>query len=461
MPDQPVLLSALWPFPGRSPVLKVVAIVTLVVAFIVPLVLIHGIIAEREGRRLEVGKEIGEAWGQAQRVFGPVLVIPYREAVAAGFGVDRAPVDREIYVLPDRYVVAARLDPELRRRGLFEAVVYRAMIDVSGSFVVPDPSEWAPKGAEIRWDAARLLLDVRDRRSLDAGLAVQWSDGRMLAFAPSRHEAGLSAAMPLSAAAVGQAQDFALSLSLKGSDTLTFLPLGRDTQVTASSRWRDPSFMGRYLPDVRDVSDDGFTARWTVSYFARDFAQILTAGDFRSLPPVLERAEFGTRLIPAVTAYQQAERAVKYGLLIIIGTFTTFFLFEIVRGLRIHIFQYGLVGLALCVFYLLLVSLSERIGFDGAYAAASLAVIGQVLLYCHRTVGGWRGTTILGGLLATTYAALHQLMRLEDQALLVGSIALFAALSAIMLVTRRIDWYALSARNAAASPAGRPASDSS
>jgi inner membrane protein len=391
-----------------------------------------------------------------------VLVIPYREAQSeAAIAANHPPIEREVYMLPDRYVIAARIDPEVRRRGLFETVVYRTALDISGSFVVADPAEWAPKGAQIHWDAVRLLVDVRDRRSLDAGLAVRWSDGRMLAFVPSRHESGLSTATPLSAEAVGQAHDFALSLTLKGSEALTFLPLGRDTQVTASSPWRDPSFMGRYLPDKRDVSEHGFAATWTVSYFARDFAQVLGPGDPRAFTPAVDRSEFGVRLISAVTAYQQAARAAKYGLLIIIGTFTTFFLFEILRGLRIHIFQYGLVGLALCVFYLLLVSLSEQIGFGPAYAAASVAVIGQILLYCHRAVGGWPGTLILGGLLAVTYAALYQLMLLEDQALLIGSIGLFAALSAIMLVTRRIDWYALGRREQAAAPAGGGASESS
>jgi inner membrane protein len=462
MPDQPAVPSFPWPFRGRSPVLKVIAILALVVAFIVPLAMIHGAIGEREGRRLGVVNEIGESWGRAQRVFGPVLVIPYREARSeAAIAANHQPVEREIYLLPDRYAIAARIDPEVRRRGLFETVVYRSTLDISGNFIVPDPSEWAPKGAEILWDAARLLIDVRDRRSLDAGLAVRWSDGRMLAFAPSRRESGLSAATPLSAASVGQAQDFALTVALKGSEALTFLPLGRDTQVAASSPWRDPSFIGQHLPDVRDVSESGFSATWTVSYFARDFAQVLGPGDPRTFTPGFDRSEFGVRLISAVTAYQQAERAVKYGLLIIVGTFTTFFLFEIIRGLRIHIFQYGLVGLSLCVFYLLLVSLSEQVGFGPAYLAASVVVVGQILLYCHRAVGGWRGTFLLGGLLAVTYAALYQLMLLEDLALLIGSIGLFAALSAIMLVTRRIDWYALSAGGPSAVPAAGSASESS
>ena len=390
-----------------------------------------------------------------------MLVIPYREALSdAAIAANHLPIEREVYLLPDRYAIAARIDPEVRRRGLFETVVYRSALDISGSFVVPDPSEWAPKGAQVRWDAGRMLVDVRDRRSVDAGLAVRWSDGRMLAFVPSRRESGLITATPLSPASVGQAQDFALSVTLKGSEALTFLPLGRDTQVVASSTWRDPSFIGGHLPDARDVSDKGFSATWTVSYFARDFAQILGPGDPRSPTPGIDRSEFGVRLVSAVTTYQQAERVVKYGLLIIVSTFTTFFLFETIRGLRIHIFQYGLVGLSLCVFYLLLVSLSEQVGFGPAYLTASVAVVIQLLLYCHRTVGGWRGTLLLGGLLTTTYAALYQLMLLEDQALLIGSIALFTALSAIMLVTRRIDWY-VAGREPAVAPASGPASESS
>jgi inner membrane protein len=432
----------------RSPILKVLAIVALALVFLIPLALVRDVISEREGRRAGVIREIGESWGHAQRVFGPILVIPYREALTdADIAMKREPGEGEAQLLPDRYVIASRVEPELRRRGLFEAAVYRAKVDVSGDFVIPDPAEWAPKGAIIRWDAARVLLDVRDRRSLSAGAAIRWADGRMLAFTPSRNESGLSAPVELGSAATRQPLEFALSLELKGSDMLGFLPLGRDTHVTATSSWPDPSFVGKYLPDARTVSARGFDAAWTVSYFARDYPQLVTSSTgLRGFSSAIEQSEFGFRLMSAVTAYQQAERAVKYGLLIIVGTFTTFFLFEIIRGLRIHIFQYGLVGLSLCVFYLLLVSLSEQIGFGLAYLIATTAVIPQILLYCHGALGGFRGTAILGGLLTATYAALYQLMLLEDQALLVGSIGLFAALSAIMLVTRRIDWYALGAR---------------
>jgi inner membrane protein len=455
MPDQPTLPALLT---VRSPVLKVASILGLVIAFLLPLALVRDVIVEREGRRAGVVSEIGGSWGRAQRVFGPILVIPYREPLTEGdIAAKREPTERELQILPDRYVIAARIEPELRRRGLFEAAVYRAKLDISGDFVIPDTMAWAtPKGSTILWDQARVLLDVRDRRSLSAGIALRWSDGRMLAFAPSQNDRGLSTPVPLTAEASKQPLEFALSLELKGSDTLGFLPLGRDTHVAASSSWPDPSFTGKYLPDTRSVSARGFDAAWTVSYFARDFPQLTaSSAGLRAYWGAIDQSEFGIRLMSAVTAYQQAERAVKYGLLIIVGTFTTFFLFEIVRGLRIHIFQYGLVGLSLCVFYLLLVSLSEQIDFAPAYLAASAAVIAQILLYCHTALAGVRGTALLGVLLVLTYGALYQLMLLEDQALLIGSIGLFLALSAIMLVTRRIDWYALGARATAPEPRSR------
>jgi inner membrane protein len=438
----PTLLTA------RSPILKVVAIITLVLAFVIPLSLVRDVIAEREKRRAGAIAEIGESWGRAQRVFGPILAVTYREApTPLDIEMNRSPSEREVQFLPDRYMIASRIEPELRRRGLFEAAVYRAKMDVSGDFVLPDPAEWVPKDATILWKTARVLLDVRDRRSLSAGMALRWAGGRTAAFAPNRNESGLSASVPLAASSVGQPLEFAVSLDLKGSDSLGFLPLGRDTHVAASSSWPDPGFIGKYLPDARTVSAKGFDASWSVSYFARDFPQMVnSSAGVQAYIGAIDQAEFGVRLVSTVAAYQQAERAVKYGLLIIVGTFTTFFLFEITRGLRIHIFQYGLVGLSLCVFYLLLVSLSEQIGFAAAYLAASAAVIAQILLYCHGTLGGTRGTAFLGGLLVVTYGALYQLMLLEDQALLIGSIGLFAALSAIMLVTRRIDWYALGAR---------------
>ena len=445
MSDQPAL-----PLPAglaafRSPILKVVAIVGLVLAFLIPLALVHDTIMEREGRRAGAVAEIGKSWGRAQRVFGPVLAISYQEALTStDIEFKRPPTVREAHLLPDRYVVDSRIDPELRRRGLFEAAVYRTKLDVSGDFIIPDPATWAPQGATILWES-RARADRRTRPAQPVRRPRPALERREHAVlrAQREHERPQRVGCP-DEGGRRPALEFALALKLKGSDTLSFLPLGRDTHVTASSSWPDPSFVGSHLPDQRTVSPKGFDAAWTVSYFARDYPQIVASGaGINSFTQAIDKSEFGIRLASAVTAYQQAERAVKYGLLIIVGTFTTFFLFEILRGLRIHIFQYGLVGLSLCVFYLLLVSLSEQIGFGAAYLIAASAVIVQIVLYCHHALGGIRGTALLGSLLVATYGALYQLMLLEDQALLMGSIGLFAALSAIMLVTRRIDWYAL------------------
>lgn len=432
-----------------SPALKVLAIVFLTVAFLLPVFLVYDVIGEREDRYREVVAEIGGSWGGPQRVIGPILVVPFRvPSEPRADGTPLPPLERQLVILPDRYEVEAQAAPETRRRGLFEAVVYTVDLALSGQFLIGDAASLAGPQATIDWAGAYLYVGVADPRSIREGASLRWG-GRDLPFQPGapgelgqRFGAGMTLRLPgLSAESAQSAIPFATTLRLNGSQRLDFLPLGRSTRVTAGSNWPDPSFDGAFLPVRSGIGPQGFTAEWELSYFGRGYPQAWVGGEGDYLSSVSGSA-FGVRFFQPVSAYQQTERSAKYGMLFIVFTFTLFFLFEAVARLRIHVFQYGLVGLSLCLFYLLLLSFAEQIGFAAAYGVGAAAVVAQIVLYCRPVLGTWKRSVVLGALLAILYGALYALMQLEDLALLLGSIGLFLALSGVMYVTRRIDWYA-------------------
>ncbi len=448
-PSQPA--PRLWPSgfsPTGAPVLKVLLILIAVVGFLIPLALVHGVITEREHRYRSVVSEIGGLWGQAQQVAGPILIVPFRRSIPGTDG-EFSNTQQLVFFLPDQYTVAADVAPEIRHRGLFEAVVYTADVTIGGTFVLPDAAQWSPAGAMILWDEAMVVVGVSDSRSIGSGVAIAWRDEtlRLSPGAPGLSQltsGGMHAAVPDLTTIARQSIPFELRLRFNGSDSLALLPLGRESQFAVSSSWTDPSFFGAFLPDAHSISEDGFEANWTVSHFGRGYSQQWSGRDVNErLARTVRASELGVRFVQPVSEYLQAERAAKYGVLFIVFTFATLFLFEIVAGVRVHIFQYGLVGLSLCLFYLLLLALAEHLGFGVAYAIGASAVVGQIVLYTRKILASAKRTFGLGLLLAGLYGALYVLMGLEDFVLLLGSVGLFIALGAVMYVTRDIDWYAV------------------
>lgn len=219
-------------------------------------------------------------------------------------------------------------------------------------------------------------------------------------------------------------------------------PVGRQTDLSVAAPWPDPSFIGAFLPSRSAITEEGFDAQWSVSYFGRSYPQSWLSSAEGDAPFLaMPESTFGVRLYQTVDTYQQVERSAKYGMLFVVFTFTALFLFEVTRGRRVHIIQYGLVGLALCIFYLLLLSFAERFGFGPAYALGTAAIVAEIGLYARAVMGGWRPAGLLAAVLAGLYAALYLLLQLEDLALMIGSIGLFVGLGAVMYATRRIDWH--------------------
>src|SRR5690606_22029247 len=268
--------------------------------------------------------------------------------------------------------------------------------------------------------------------------------GQSVRFGPAGPNvlSGVETPVDLTAFAAGQSAQFELAVVVAGSRALSFLPLGSETQVEMTSNWPHPSFQGTFLPATRTISRDGFSARWQVLELNRPYRQVWTEGEVTD--GTLMSSAFGVGIYQAVDVYQRGERAVKYALLFIALTFLTFFAWEQLSRIQLHPLQYLLVGLALSTFYLLLIALSEHVAFWLAYAIAAAALVALIGAYIAGAMASRRAGVVSGTAMALTYGVLYVLVLSEDYALLLGAIVLFAALAAVMLATRRIDWYRLS-----------------
>lgn len=399
----------------------------------IPLGLIGGVISDRQTYQEQAKQNIVTTWGGPQTFTGPMLVLPYKtnETTAR---------DWTLTLLPERLTIDGKILPEQRRRGLFSMTVYSTTLDVVAEFQTKAVQEFLSDGRRLNWQQARLEIGVTEPRSIDAGSidvngqTFEWSagSGNMLS--------SLKAAIGSDALAMAETITVRFHVSLAGSNNLALTPLGRRTEATLASPWPSPSFTGRYLPTTQSVAADGFSAKWTTSHLGRPFSQLWDSGSRNNDPhpqTVLD-SSFGVTLLTPIDAYRETDRAIKYGILFIGLTFAAGLLVEMATGSKPHAMQYGLIGLALCIFYLLLLSLSEQIGFGPAYLASATAVVAQATVYSwalHRR----RGPALaFGAVLAGLYAGLYSLLQLEDVALLGGSLMLFAVLSLAMWFTRNL-----------------------
>lgn len=440
--------------PRSGTVVKLLGIVLLVALLQIPLWFINDLRAERARHRDAALAEITASWGGVQQLTGPFLVVPVRtvstrtrETMVNGravFTTEQRPVEQLAVFLPERLAIDGDIEPERRHRGIYEAVVYRARLRLSGRFAAPDLAALGATAADLAWDRAWLALGVNDLRGAREAIVIDWN-GRPLACEPgSRHPllpAGVHAPLPGldPSAAPGE---FSLELTLNGGGRLAFVPVGRQTDVALRSPWADPSFTGPLLPARREIGPEGFTAAWQSSYYGADFPR-QWIGDESGAPTsslAFTAAAFGVELVELVDPYRIVERATKYGMLFITLLFTAFFLFEVLAALRLHVLHYGLVGAALVLFYLALLSLSEFTPFLTAYVSAALASTLLISLYSHAILRGGRRSLIIGAALTGIYGFLFLVLQLQDYALLAGTAALFAVLGLVMFTTRKIDW---------------------
>ena len=431
-----------------SVVVKLVVMGVLMLFLLVPLAMVQSVITERAGRRNEVAEEVSTTWGAAQTIAGPVLVVPYRCTTTDANGKQIQTINRASF-LPEVLDVQGAADTDERKRSLFKVVVYKARVKMSGRFAPPDMTSITRPGTEPLWSEATINLGITDPRGIARRIALKWN-GQEVAFSPGIADTGLfstglHAAVPLSPPGNQSPLAFSLDLDLNGTRALRLLPAGSDASLQLTSGWPHPGFAGAPLPEPRSVGARGFSATWRVPYFGRGFPAAWTDSglDREKLKGQAEAAAFGVTFVQPVDIYQQAERAVKYAALFIVLTFVVFFLYEVMRARLLHPVQYVFVGFAICVFYLLLLSISEHVGFDKAYACAATATTLLIATYSAFALGGASKGALMGAAIAALYGFLYLLLRLEDYALLAGSVGLFAMLALLMLATRRVNWYEL------------------
>ncbi|MFO1318739.1 MAG: cell envelope integrity protein CreD [Burkholderiales bacterium] len=437
----------------RTFIQKSIAIGVLGLLLLIALSMIEGVVTERQARQASVEANIAETAAGSQTITGPVLVVPYTERVTEvepeANGKSRTvtrQIARQAVFMPESLDTQGRVDVSPRQRGLYQALLYTFTGRATARFRVPAHLVADAAARDITAGRAYLVLGVSDVRGLQSPPVVQWDgtplspeQGTGLASLPSGVHADIG---PLS---FEQTREYGVTVSLDvlGMNSLSVTPVGKATTVSLDSAWPHPSSIGRFLPRAKGAADPYFPAKWSVSHLSTNAGTALLAAPAPNAPPP---DTFGVAFIEPVNVYLQSERAMKYGVLFIGLTFAAFLLFELLKSLRIHALQYGFVGLALTVFFLLLISLSEHLPFGAAYAIAAVACVSLVTYYIAHVLRGWGRALAFGAQLAALYGALFGLLRSEDNALVLGSVLLFGILAAVMIVTRKVDWYSLTTR---------------
>jgi inner membrane protein len=415
---------------------KPIVIALLALALLAPATMIQGLVAERHARSNEAIAGIAEGWGKPQNLAGPYLAIPFerhwteirRETVDGKLREIRHERSESRVLRLQASAIAWTVDAEIseKARGIYKARLYTARLRAQGSIEVPSRASLEDGASRYRWGAARLVVGVSDPLGIRAASGTH-------AFAPGPDDAAVAAGLHslIRDFEFARRIDFSLELELGGSEAFSLAPLNADTTVAMRANWPHPSFQGRFLPAAHDIRAEGFDARWKVSRLAAQ-----GTGD----------AGISVSFIEPVGLYRRLERASKYGFLFVGLTFGAFLVFELLRRLAIHPIQYGLIGVALAMFFLLLTALSEHADFAAAYLAATLACVGLITAYLVRVLASARAGLAFGAALTALYAMLFALLQAEDYSLLGGSLLLFGLLATLMLATRGVDWYAVAAR---------------
>lgn len=443
-----------------STMFKLGTIGFLVLLLLIPLSLFESRLTERLCTRNQAISDITQTWGNDQFILGPFLQVPYEKTIVTRKDayVDGKLVKSDVptvvkrmaWFLPADYSVASTLVPSERYRGIYKAVLYSGDFKVEGSFARPDFSEWKIEDKAILWDEASVIFAVSDLRGVTNEVTIMLGD-KQFPLKPGTgcfgFENVVRSKCPVDlwkTVEAGGTIPFKLNIGLKGSGGVRVAPLGLQTKVILDSTWPDPNFQGAFPPEPRTISKEGFNATWNVAYYGRGYPQSWLSGSEGEREvdgAVIRKSGFGVDLYTPVDSYRLVERAVKYGILFIVMIFTGFFLFETLCKLRIHPLQYILVGVALCLFYLMLLALSELMAFGLAYLIGAVASGAMITFYSASVLKGARRAQIIAAELTVIFTFLYTTLQLQDYALLLGTVGLFIALGIVMFATRNVDWY--------------------
>ena len=435
----------------RSPGFKLTLAIIVGLALTVPLFSVWLLVYNRQSQQQEATTSITTGWGAAQVMSGPVLVIPYR-APASASATDTAAsaTTRELVIAPQSAAISTVIQPHVRKRSIYEAVIYDARNSGHARFTLPPDLARSGVGVgQMDFAAAELRFSVSDPRGLGADAQVKVG-ATVLRLQPG----GGGFVAPVDASSLESAPlDVNFTYELRGNQSLGLSPQSGDTRWTVHSSWPTPSFAGDFLPDERQVASSGFSANYRIGNLALGHSLVSTGYGGDVQPSVTAKqprnsnadetpAGAQINLIQPVDLYSQVNRATKYGFLFIGFTFLALLMFDIIGGVHVSAVEYLQMGAALILFFVLLLAFAEVIGFTAAYVVASAAIAGLNTAYSAAVLGSWRRAGFIGALLACLYAVLYVLLSLESYSLLIGSLLLFAALAAVMYTTRRIDWAA-------------------
>lgn len=423
----------------NSPTIKILSIGLLVIILLIPAHMVSSLMKERQLRRDSVVQEINHKWGNRQTVTGPFFTVPYKsffkdENEKIKFNI------HYLHILPEKLDISGQIDPHIRYRSIYEAVLYNTKINITGNFTLPILNQTDINPENVLWEKATFSIGITDMRGIQDNIAIIFDEKEYNAnpglITTDIAASGVHCDIPLSPSK--DAYKFSLQLNLNGSEDLQFIPVGKTTSVDIKSSWPSPSFNGSFLPNTRNISDKGFSAAWNILHLNRNFPQSWSGNQYK-----VNNASFGMELLITANIYQKSIRVSKYALMFIIFTFSAFFFSEIISKMVVHPIQYILIGLAIILFYVLLLSISEHLNFDLAYILSALMITTIITGYSKGILKNNHFTLTVLSILVVLYSYLYIVLQLEDYALIMGSIGLLIVLSTVMYITRKIDWYSL------------------
>ncbi len=433
---------------------RILIIGVLTLILLIPLFFIQNLIDERAQRQDEVINEINEQWGNEVLIYGPILKIPYKtfkekkvtHEHSKKVYIETIENINYAYFFPEALKINSNINPEPKKRGIYTTAVYNSNIHVSGSFLSPDFSDIEIKKEHILWDKAKIIIQSSNVKGVNqAEVKINTTVYPLTSKYNAQKNYGLDhiTLHTLETKNINKTSmfspsplSFSIDFNIKGSKQIRFIPIGKQTEAQITSNWKTANFFGEFLPYNGDkISKNGFDAKWNILDINRPFAQ----QHFNNFPNLNEFA-FGVNFMIPVDEYQKSERSAKYGFLIIGLTFLIFFLIQTLSKINIHPLQYLMIGIALTMFYTLLVSISEHSNFLKAYVISGISVIGLITLYSKTILKSFKFPLFIGLSLTILYTFIYIIIQLESYALLVGSIGLFLILAIVMFVSRKIDW---------------------
>jgi inner membrane protein len=431
---------------GQASVLiKLGVIIILILLLLIPSAWIEGLITDRESYQQDNIKNVADTWAGDQLIQGPVLAIPYKKEVTQNGDKSRpvtSNVTKMLYLLPQNLQFKAGIHTQSFQNGIYDATVYNSKVMVRGDFDEPDLTGAEIDPASVLYDKARLIFSISDLKGLKNNPIVN-IQGQNYTTGPAADDNilpdnGLQVNFPLQK---DHGFTFNYQLDLKGSNELNFLDIGRTMNVEVNSDWDHPDFNGRYLPDTRAITAAGFNAKWQMLYYNRPFPQQWTEGDsVLTNKKATANAVFGVKLQVAIDQYRKIMRTVKYSTLIILLTFVSLFLTEMIKKEPVHVFNYTLIGAAMVVYYTLLLSISEQVGYNYAYLLSSVSTISLIAIFTASLLKNKNVALLFALILSIFYGFIFIIIQLEQLSLLFGSVALFVIIATLMYFSRKINW---------------------